>query len=109
MKHQSLINLFDNKYRWLIFFGITFAGCFYWLPEQIPLYYSQALMEERLASKYALLILPLFVFIFFVVSETFLTRLALNNRHMLNLIRFFRIGLSIFSYLLFIRIIFLII
>lgn len=108
MKKGLDITFFDNPYRWLLLFIITFALAFYWLPEQVPLFYSQALPEEKLASKYYMLILPALVFGFFILSQTLLQKLALNNSNMLKLLSFFRIGLAGFTYLLFIRIILLV-
>jgi len=107
--NSSKLDFFDNQYRWVAIFLITFAVSFYWLPEQIPLFYSQALPQEQLATKYHLLIIPLVVFIFFMISRVWLEHLALKNENMLKLIKYFRIGLAFFSYLLFFRIIFLII
>jgi len=109
MKGGLKIGFFDSEYRWLLLFLLTFAVSFYWLPEQVPLFYSQALPEEKLASKYSLLILPLLVWVFFIVSKVFLHKQALENENMLSLIRYFRIGLAAFCYLTFIRIILLVI
>ncbi len=109
MKQKLDLAFFDNQYRWLGLFLLTFAGAYYWLPEQVPLFYSQGLSEERLASKYGLLILPLLVLGLFMVSHFFLKKLALLNHNMLVLLSFFRVGFAVFCYLLFIKIIFLVI
>lgn len=108
MKQKLDLAFFDNQYRWLGLFIATYVLAFYWLPEQIPLYYSQALPEEKLASKYYLLILPVLVFSLFIITQSFLRRLSLNNHNMLKFLSFFCVGFSIFCYLLFIRIILLV-
>lgn len=106
---MRLLNILNDKKKWLILFFATYAAAFYWLPEVLPLFYSQALPEDRLASKYYLLILPLSVFLLFQISDFFLIRLALKNEAMLNLIKFFRIGYAVFSYIIFVKIIVLVI
>jgi hypothetical protein len=109
MNNSKVINFLDSKWRWLAIFGFTFLAAFYWLPESVPLFYSQVLPEEKLGNKYELLIIPVFIFVFFSLTELWLQRLALKNENMLNLIKLFRISLASFSYLIFIRIIILII
>jgi len=109
MNDNSTIRFLDDKHKWLVLTVVTFLLAFYWLPEQVPFFYSQALPEEKLASKYYLLVIPLFNYLFFVLSDTWLSKLALKNDNMLNLIQFFRIGLAFFGYFLFLRIIILII
>lgn len=109
MKQKLDLAFFDNQYRWLVLFLVTYASAYYWLPEQIPLFYSQALPVEKLASKYYLLILPTIVSGLYIVSQILLQKLALNNRNMLTLLAFFRVGIAGFCYFLFIRIILLVI
>lgn len=109
MKQKLDLAFFDNQYRWLVLFLLTFALAYYWLPEQVPLFYLQALPEEKLASKYYLLILPTIVFSLYIVSQFLLQKLSLNNRNMLTLLAFFRVGIASFGYFLFIRIILLVI
>lgn len=109
MKKPFNLDFFDSSTRWLILFAITFLGFFYWLPGEVPLFYSQALPEEKLADKFYLLILPSLVLGLFIISKTFLQKLSLNNQNMLKLLQFLRIGFSFFCYILFIRIILLVI
>lgn len=108
MKKSFNLDFFDSPTRWLILFAITFLGSFFWLPAEVPLFYSQALPEEKLADKFYLLVLPALVLGLFVVSKTFLQKLSLNNQNMLKLLQFLRIGFSLFCYILFIRIILLV-
>lgn len=109
MKQKLDLAFFDNQYRWLVLFLVTYVLAYYWLPEQIPFFYSQVLPEEKLASKYYLLILPALVSSLFIVSQFLLQKLALNNRNMLALLAFFRVGMASACYFLFIRIILLVI
>ena len=109
MKKQFNLIYFDSPSRWLILFLATFLIFFYWLPGEVPLFYSQALPEEKLADKYYLLTLPVLVLGLFLISKTFLQKLSLSNQNMLKLLQFFRIGFAFFCYFLFIRIILLVI
>ena len=109
MNNNRVIQFLDDKHKWLVLSIVTYLLAYYWLPEQIPLFYSQALPEEKLASKYYLLVITLFIYFFYLLSQTLLTKLALKNENMLNLIQLFRIGLAFFGYFLFLRIITLVI
>jgi hypothetical protein len=93
---------------WLVLFLLTYAVSWFWLPEELPLYYSFALKADRLASKYELLLLPVTVFIVSYVSETWLKKLALGNETVEQLIKFTVLAISGFTYFLFLKIIFLV-
>jgi len=105
MSEPAWLVFLDDKRKWTIIFLVTYLGFFYWLPEEVPLYYSQALPEDKLASRYFLLIIPLLVLMFQFICELFLEKIALKNAPMLKLIRFFKIGLSVASYFIFLKII----
>ena len=108
MINNSVACFLDDKNKWLVLFIVTYLLSFYWLPSEVPLFYSLSLPEEKLVSKYYLLIIPVFIYIFFLLTS-FFSRLALKNENMLSLIKLFRVGLSAFSYFIFIKIILLII
>jgi len=99
----------SDKKKWVLLFIITYLIFWYWLPEQIPMYYSFALRSDKLAGKYDLLLLPIFVLGFFVIGQEWLEKLALQNSSMIFLIRFFLIAISVFTYFVFLKIILLVI
>jgi hypothetical protein len=107
MTEPGWLIFLNDKRKWTIIFFVTYLSFFYWLPKEVPLYYSQALPEDKLASRYLLLIIPLLVLVFQFVSELFLERLALKNVAMLRLIRYFKIGFSVVAYFIFLKIIIL--
>jgi len=107
MTEPTWLAFFNDKRKWTIIFLVTYLGFFYWLPAEVPLYYSQALPEDKLASRYFLLVIPLLVLVFQLVCELFLEKLALKNVPMLRLIRFFKVGFTGIAYLIFLKIIIL--
>jgi len=107
MTDPGWLVFFNDKRKWTIFFLVTYLGFFYWLPPQIPLYYSQALPEDKLGSRYFLLLIPLLVLVFQFICELFLEKLALKNEPMLRLIRYFKVGFSMIAYIIFLKIIIL--
>lgn len=98
-----------NKYLWLVIFLVTYGISWFRLPPVVPLFYSQSLPEDRLASKYALLVLPVIVFVSFFVNERILSRLALKHAGILSLIKYASVTIAIFTYVLFLKIILLVI
>lgn len=108
MIDNELVRFLNDKNKWLVLFLLTFALAFYWLPGELPLYYSKALPEEKLVSKYHLLIIPVFIYFYFLIMN-FFSQLALKNENMLSLIKLFTIGLALFAYFLFLKIILLVI
>lgn len=108
IENKWLIFLNDKK-RWLALFVLTYLIFWYWLPEEVPLYYSFALRPDKLAGKYDLLFLPLFVVGFFFLGQEWLEKLALQNLSMVLLIRIFLAALATFTYFVFLRLILLII
>jgi hypothetical protein len=98
-----------NKYAWLILYLATYAVFWVRLPPQIPLFYSQALRDDRLANSYALLILPAVVFTTFMINEKFLKKLALKNEIILQVISFSGVVLAAFTYILFLKILLLVV
>jgi hypothetical protein len=109
MKEPSIIEFVNDKRKWFALFFLTFAAAFYWLPEEVPLFYSQALPEDKLASKYFLLLVPGFTLLFWLLIELFLTKLTLRNENMLRLTKWFKIGLMVSAYIIFLKIIILVI
>jgi len=108
INNRWLIFLSDKR-RWLVLFVLTYLVSWYWLPEQVPLYYSLVLKQDQLASQYTLLMIPLLVMFFFLVGQKWLEKLALENTNMLTLIKAFLVVLASFSYLVFLKIIILVI
>lgn len=106
--NKLLAKLYD-KNSWLVLFIVTYIAFWFWLPEQLPLYYSQALKEDRLAGKYELLIIPVFVYILFLIAEKWLYSLALKNTTIIALIRNFLVVTAAFSYFIFLKIILLVV
>lgn len=86
-------------------FTITFAIALPFLPSEIPLFNTNAVREDRLASKYVLIIIPVCVGFLYGVYLLILKRLALENSAMLRLIEGFILFLSAVSYLGILRII----
>ena len=109
MSEHRLTTYFDDKKKWIVIFLLTFLAFYYWLPPEVPLFYSQALPEDKLTSRYYLLVIPLGVLVFHYVCDWFLEPLALKNSSMERLIKLFKIGLSILSYIIFLKIIILVI
>lgn len=107
-KKKLSIKILFNKNAWLFLFVSTYAIFWFRLPSEIPLYYSQTLREDRLASKYALLILPGIVYGTFIIVERFLRPLALKNPVILGLLKYSGIIFAAFTYVLFLKILFLI-
>ncbi len=107
-KRYNFRALIHNKRAWVILFLITYAVFWFKMPEQVPLYYSQVLKADKLASKYELLIIPLFVYLFFEISERWLYKLALENKVVKQVITYFLVGLAVFSYIIFFKIVLLI-
>jgi len=105
---KYLLKLYNAKI-FMVLFLATFVLFWFFLPEEVPLYYSMALREDRLAGKYELLIMPLIVAFYIFVGHKFLEKLALKNTTMENLIRAFLIGSSIVMYLVFLKIILLVV
>jgi len=108
IENKWLIFLSDKK-RWLVLFVLTYLAFWYWLPKEIPLFYSLAIKEDRLTSQYSLLLIPLAVFIFFAIGEYWLEKLALQNTNMIALIRLFLVIIAAFAYWMFLKIILMII
>ncbi len=98
-----------NKKVWLVLFLATFLLSWLWLPEELPLYYSFALRQDKLAGKYELLILPALVYAFFYIGEKWLVRLSLENSTMKDLIRKSLVAIAVFAYFIFLKIILLVI
>lgn len=97
-----------NKNIWLLLFLSTYSIFWLRLPSQVPLYYSQALREDRLANKYALLILPAVVYATFLIIERFLKPLALKNPVILGLLKYAGVIFAAFTYVLFLKILLLV-
>lgn len=107
-KKKLSLKLVFSKNTWLVLFLATYGIFWFRLPDEVPLFYSQALREDRLASKFALLILPAVVYVTFVISERFLNRLALKNPVILTLIKYANVVLAAFTYILFLKILLLV-
>jgi len=105
---QHLTKLLFNKYAWLVVYLVTYALFWFRLPPQVPLFYSQALREDRLASKFSLLILPVVVFMTFIVNDRFLKKLALKNEVIIQVISCSGVVLAAFTYILFLKILLLV-
>lgn len=99
MKKQTVV--------WLLVFLVTFGAAYFFLPEQVPLYYSTAIREDRLASKYMLLLIPACVLGVHVLYYSLLYRLTLQNTYMQRLSEGFILFLTILAYLSFIRILYI--
>ena len=101
MRKQTLI--------WLALFIVTFSASFWFLPEQVPLYYSIAVREDRLANKYLLLLIPLCVVALHTLYYSWLRGFSLENVSMQRLTEGFITFLTALAYISFIRILFIII
>ncbi|MFA6005246.1 MAG: hypothetical protein WC775_02055 [Patescibacteria group bacterium] len=97
-----------SKFAWLLLFLVTYGIFWFRLPPQVPLYYSQALREDRLADSYALLILPAVVFMTFIICERFLSKLALKNGVILRVVEISSVVMAAFAYVLFLKILLLV-
>lgn len=97
-----------QTFAWLFVFLITFGLAYLFLPEQVPLYYSTAIREDRLASKYMLLLIPACVLGLHILYYSFFYRLTLQNNYMHRLAEGFLNFLTILAYLSFVRILFII-
>lgn len=102
-------NWFYNLRFWLIMILVLIGISWYWLPLVIPLYYSRALPEDRLASAYELLILPLFIFVIYLLSEILISNLALKNKDMTSLIKGTIVWICFLTFFILFRIIYLVI
>ncbi len=108
-KNNKLLSRVYDKNSWLALFVLTYLVFWFWLPQEVPLYYSQALKEDRLAGKYELLIIPVVVYFLFLLAEKWLYTLALKNQTMLDLIKNFLVAAAAFSYFIFLKIILLVV
>lgn len=94
---------------WTAVFLATLAGALPFLPEEVPLFNSMAIREDRLGSKYMLLIIPATVAALFIVDTLLLSRLSLKNVAMRRLIRSFCTFLACVAYISMLRIILMLI
>ena len=86
-------------------FLITYAFSYFYLPQQVPLYYSTLLREDKLASKYELLLTPFYLMILFVLWERVFIRFTLGNIFIQKLGQAFVVFLACMAYSSFIKII----
>jgi len=101
----SLTRLSQNKFAWLGLFVTTYVVSFFYLPQQVPLYYSTLLREDKLANKYELLLIPLFLMILFILWERIFIKLTLRNKYMQMLGQGFIVFLACMAYGSFVKII----
>lgn len=104
MKIKNLLYRYPNE-AWLILFIGTYTLVYNRLPEEIPLYYSQVLKEDKLASKYELLLIPGIVYFSLLLGRWLLLKLSLKNENMENLILQSLMLFAGAGYFLFVRII----
>ncbi len=103
--NNSFIRLLQNKLVWLGLFIATYAVSFFYLPQQVPLYYSTLLREDKLANKYELLLIPFFLMILFVLWERVFIKLTLGNIYIQKLGQGFIVFLACMAYGSFVKII----
>ncbi|MCR4329885.1 MAG: hypothetical protein NUV65_05070 [Candidatus Roizmanbacteria bacterium] len=103
--NKSFVQLLQNKFAWFGLFGLTYVISFFYLPQQVPLYYSTLLREDKLANKYELLLIPLFLIILFILWERIFIKLTLGNEYIQKLGQGFIVFLACMAYGSFVKII----